>query len=72
LSTSGEIRASKNSKYTDQQIKKCIEYLQKGHSERYVALILGPDWTRENVRYYKRKYLKRREIEIKNKNLFFN
>jgi hypothetical protein len=37
-----------------------------------VALILGPDWTRENVRYYKRKYLKRREIEIKNKNLFFN
>jgi len=46
--------------------------LEKGHSERYVVLKLGPDWTRENVRYYKRKYLKRREIEIKNKNLFFN
>jgi hypothetical protein len=57
LSTSGEIKASKNSKYTDQQIKKCIEYLERGHSERYVALKLGPDWTRENVRYYKRKYL---------------
>ena len=54
--TSGEIKASKNSKYTDQQIRKCIEYLEKGHSERYVALKLGPDWTRENVRYYKRKY----------------
>ena len=54
--TSGEIKAGKNSKYTDQQIKKCIEYLEKGHSERYVALKLGPDWTRENVRYYKRKY----------------
>lgn len=57
MSTSGEIRAGKNSKYTDQQIKKCIEYLEKGHSERYVVLKLGPDWTRENVRYYKRKYL---------------
>jgi len=54
--TSGEIKASKNSKYTDQQIRKCIEYLEKGHSERYTALKLGPDWTRENVRYYKRKY----------------
>jgi hypothetical protein len=56
LSISGEIKAGKNSKYTDQQIRKCIEYLEKGHSERYVALKLGPDWTRENVRYYKRKY----------------
>jgi hypothetical protein len=55
--TSGEIKAGKNSKYTDQQIRKCIEYLEKGHSERYVALKLGPDWTRENVRYYKRKFL---------------
>ena len=54
--TSGEIRAGRNSKYTDQQIRKCIEYLEMGHSERYTALKLGPDWTRENVRYYKRKY----------------
>jgi len=52
LSTSGEIRAAKNSKYTDQQIKKCIEYLEKGYSERYVALKLGPDWTKENARHY--------------------
>jgi len=30
--------------------------MEKGYSERYTALKLGPDWTRENVRYYKRKY----------------
>jgi hypothetical protein len=33
--------------------------LKKVYSERYVALKLGPDWTRENVKYYKGRYGKK-------------
>jgi len=45
------------SKFTEGQISACLRHLSNGLGYKATATQLGPDWTREHVRYYKRKHL---------------
>lgn len=45
-----------SSKYTPLQIEKCLEYLADGMKISLIVKNLGPDWSRANVYYYKKKF----------------